>query len=81
MVWVNIDTIWKTCTIHVAECRHVSRNVAGEGTPQFKGIGELKRDGGWFSFVSAREAENFCKQEWECKEYTIRNGQCCLSSK
>ena len=52
-----------------------------KGISQFKGIGELKRDGGWFSFISTKEAENFYKQEWECKGDTIRKGRCCLSSK
>lgn len=78
MVWVNIDRVFKTCTIHMERCRYVSYYVKGEGKPQFKGIEELKRDGGWFSRNSIGEARDFCKRDWEPKGYNIKRGCSCL---
>lgn len=71
MVWLNIDKPCKRCTIHIEPCRRVSYYIKGEGKPQFKGIEELKRDGGWFSFHSIEEAEDFYKRNWKPKRYSI----------
>jgi len=78
MVWVNVDIPWKTCTIHTEPCRYVSYYVHGEGKPQFKGIEELKRDGGWFSFHSTKGAVDSCKRDWEPKGFKIKRGCNCL---
>ena len=53
MVWVNIDKPTKKITIHTNEnCTYV---VDKKETP-YKGIEELKRDGGWISFNGEDEA-------------------------
>ena len=70
--WVNVDKPTKTCTIHRRECGHVLKSE----TP-YKGIKRLKRDGGWFSFASAEEAEDYCKREWQTKGYIVQRGGCC----
>jgi hypothetical protein len=57
MVWVNIDKPTKKCTIHSnMRCQYVLRRSE---TP-LKGIGEIKRDGGWLPFETMIEAENYC---------------------
>ncbi len=73
MFWVNVDEPDnRKCTIHREECRYVLRSE----TP-YKGIGRLKRDGGWFPFPSLEEAENHCKREWETKGFIVRRcGRC-----
>ncbi|GEL77833.1 hypothetical protein [Tenuibacillus multivorans] len=44
-VWVNIDVPTQRFTLH-RECMHTNRMCE---TP-YKGIGKLKRDGGWIRF-------------------------------
>lgn len=80
MVWVNVDIPCKTCTIHLETCRYVCWFVKGDTKPQFKGIEELKRDGGWFSFHSMEQAEDFCKRNWKPKGYSIRQDCYCIPS-
>lgn len=44
MVWMNIDKPIKKCTIHQdSSCTYVKNKKE----TQYKGIEELKRDGGW----------------------------------
>jgi len=75
MFWVNVDKPDnKTCTIHSEGCGHILKSE----TP-YKGIGELKRDGGWFCFASLEEAENYYQREWRPKGYIIRRGGCCFT--
>lgn len=53
MVWVNIDIPTKQYVIHaVHSCHYVSR----QSESPYKGINELKRDGGWVSFDSKSNA-------------------------
>jgi len=66
--WVNVDKPTKKCIIHREGCRY---EQAKTETP-LKGIGELKDDGGWVSFPSRGEVENYCKREWEHKGYVVR---------
>ncbi len=55
-VWLNIDRPRKICTIHSSSsCRFLKR-----GETAFKGVGRLKRDGGWLNFTSLAKAEEFC---------------------
>jgi len=75
MVWMNVDKVFRKCVIHQEECPWISW-VHTEDKPQFKGIGELKRDGGWFRFASPEEAENCWKQEWQPKGYVISRDGC-----
>lgn len=72
MFWVNIDTPAKTCTMHTSECVDVKR----KRETKLKGIGLLKRDGGWLSFGTFVETENYCKRELGPKDYAIRKDTC-----
>ncbi len=74
MFWVNIDKPTKTCVIHKEGCRY----ILSEETP-YKGIERLKCDGGWFSFVSLEEAENYAKEEWEAKGYKVWQCKRCFT--
>jgi len=56
MVWANIDIPTRTFTIHRdAGCRHVFE----KGETPLKGLGELKRDGGWIQFEKFLQAHEF----------------------
>lgn len=71
-VWVNVDKPTKTCTIHADEgCTYVKDR---QETP-FKGVGELKRDGGWISFNSVDEARNWCQSKYT--RYEIKSCKLC----
>jgi hypothetical protein len=54
-IWVDIDKPKKHFGIHR---RNKSRN------PQFKGINQLLRDGGWFELTSKDEAHELQKKEY-----------------
>ncbi len=54
-VWLNIDIPTKTNTIHF-KIKPPKAN--------FKGIGELKRDGGWFKFACEEEAVKYAKSNY-----------------
>lgn len=75
MLWVNVDKPTKRCVIHRQGCQYEQDKSE---TPH-KGIGELKRDGGWLSFASIEEAEDYCRREWEARGYIVRRGDCCLA--
>lgn len=65
MIWVNVDITTKKFTLHTTRrCRYVE----GMRDTPFKGLGELKRDGGWLSYENresalAEHAEKFAKYE------------------
>lgn len=75
MFWVNVDKPTKKCVIHKEGCKYEQNKVE----TLFKGINELKRDGGWFCFVSMEETQDYCKGEWELEGYITRRGGCCFS--
>jgi hypothetical protein len=60
LFWVNVDKPTKKCTIHNEDCTY----VVGKKETDFKGIEILKRDGGWFSFSSNSDAENYCRSKF-----------------
>ena len=72
MFWVNIDTPTKTCTMHTADC--ISTKTKRE--TKLKGVGLLKRDGGWLSFGTFVQTEDYCKREFGPKGYSIRKDSC-----
>lgn len=51
-VWMNIDKPIKKCTIH-SNCSFLDK----KSETNYKGILELKRDGGWLKFNSIHEAK------------------------
>ncbi len=57
--WLNIDLPTSDAKLHVKSCRHVA---AIDPTP-LKGVGKLKRDGGWMVFETEQEAEDFVHNE------------------
>lgn len=59
MIWMNIDIPTKICTIH-SNCSYVERKKE----TLFKGIHELKRDGGWKSFNSKEEAISYHTEKY-----------------
>ena len=65
--WVNVDKPTKKCTIHAEGCQF----ERGKYETPLKGIGELRKDGGWLSFSSLEEAEGYCNQAWKQKGYVI----------
>jgi len=56
MFWLNIDLPTQTATLHKGDCIH-----ADPKPTEFKGINEMKRDGGWFNFDSVGAAMRFFK--------------------
>ncbi len=58
MVWVNVDKPTNCCTIHLDSCRH----VAEKRETEFKGIQDMKRDGGWSELSTLREAREFAQR-------------------
>lgn len=79
MFWMNVDTVFKKCVVHREECPWVDW-VRNEGSPEFKGINELKRDGGWFSFDSIEEVESDYRQNWEPRDYILSRAKCIISN-
>jgi hypothetical protein len=73
MIWVNLDKPTKKLTIHTnLSCIYVLNK---KETPN-KGIGKLKRDGGWISFTSIEEAQNYCNGIKSKKGFIVTT--CCL---
>ena len=62
MVWLNIDKLTKRCTLHSAPtCIYLQNKEETE----YKGIGELKRHGGWLEFPNETEAREFFLAKFE----------------
>jgi hypothetical protein len=60
-VWVNVDKPTRHCTIHGDPTCGFAE---GKTATDWKGIGEIKRDGGWLSMASVEAAEKYCKAEY-----------------
>ncbi len=56
--WMNVDHPWNRCTLHRSGCRHEQ----AKRETSYKGIEYLKRDGGWLSFPSDRDAEDYFRR-------------------
>lgn len=57
MYWLDVDKAAETSTVHRGECIHAVPDARGN-----KGVNEMLRDGGWFSFPSVGEAMRFHKE-------------------
>jgi len=56
MAWLNIDLPLKTCTYHGSKgCQFVFE----KSETNFKGLEEIKRDGGWMEFSNLLAALRF----------------------
>jgi hypothetical protein len=78
MFWMNVDRVFKKCVVHREECPWVNW-ITNEVRPEFKGINELRCDGGWFSFTSIEEVENDYMQKWQPTGYILRRDKCVMS--
>jgi hypothetical protein len=54
--WVNIDFPFRSYRLHREDCRHCNPTET-----TWKGIEELKRDGGWLKFSNKKEARDYWK--------------------
>jgi len=66
--WVNVDKPTKTCTIHTDGICEFER---GKYETPYKGIGKLKRDGGWLHFSSREEAQEYYNRIWASTGYRL----------
>ena len=71
MLWLNVDKPDRKCTLHEADCR---KRLTAE--TELKGIGELKKDGGWFSFENVEAAKTYSETEWPTYDFVERPGCC-----
>ena len=53
--WMNVDVPTKRCVLH----RPGVAYAVGKRETPFKGIGHVKRDGGWLGFASEQEARSY----------------------
>ena len=58
--WVNVDFPLKSCTLHRVECSYAMNRAETE----YKGMGEMKRDGGWLHFANLFAAEQYCQEHF-----------------
>lgn len=60
-VWVNVDIPTQKCTLHTnPSCTYVIRK---KETP-YKGVEQIKRDGGWLAFPTVSAARNHCETHY-----------------
>lgn len=64
--WVNVDKPTRMCTIHGGGCTYEENKSE---TP-LKGVGQLRRDGGWLSFGTREDVEEYCRVNW--KGFNVR---------
>lgn len=69
--WVNVDKPTKTCTKHVSGCTY----EIGKRETKYKGIGNLKRDGGWLPFDSLKAAQDYC-EHWKKRGFQVIKHKC-----
>ena len=61
MIWVNIDKPTQRCTIHTnGKCGFLNNRRL---TP-YKGLGTLKKHGGWLKFDGIVLARKYCKKNF-----------------
>jgi len=72
--WVNIDKTKRRCTVHSEVCRY-SRE---KRETSLKGIGAIKRAGGWMPFTSIEEARTYFDENWHRPRYTYSICPFCL---
>ena len=58
--WINVDKPTRKCVVHSETCIY----ARGKRETPLKGIGKLKRDGGWMPFQSPREARSYFDENW-----------------
>ena len=68
---LNIDKPHRTATLHSDECRTLPNPI---GT-KFKPVGQIGRDGGWFTVESERTARTLAENEFPNGQF-VRCQQC-----
>jgi hypothetical protein len=58
LFWMNIDIPTRNCRLHKDTCKW----ARGKYSTPLKGVGELRRDGGWLKFDTIASAQNFLEQ-------------------
>ena len=53
--WLNVDLPTSLACLHMNSCRH-ARDIS---PTELKGVGRMKRDGGWTPFESPHEAQAY----------------------
>jgi len=74
MVWMNIDIPTRRNIIHSDTCVYVLNK---KQTP-LKGIGRLRRDGGWLPFNSAEQVECYSRECLTGKNLVIHRCKRCF---
>jgi hypothetical protein len=65
MFWLNVDTPHRhTCTLHRENCW-----TRPSSETKHKGMGTLKRDGGWLPFATEAEARAHFARKWRPRGY------------
>ncbi len=75
--WMNIDKPKRRCTVHSKVCRY---SIEKKET-SLKGIGKVKRAGGWMPFISIEEATKYFDDEWYNLGYTFFPCRFCIELK
>jgi len=70
--WINVDLPTNTATYHAAPIPCVG---PPEVTP-FKGVQEMKRDGGWRLFETERAAGEWLSREYADRLVVVKCDQC-----
>lgn len=68
--WMNVDKPTKTCVLHIEGCLYEKQKKE----TKWKGVGSLKRDGGWLRFNSPQEAGEFFAEAWKKRGFTYQKG-------
>ena len=56
--WVNVDLPTKRFVLHNPDCAYVDKKVETD----YKGLLQIKRDGGWLSFETSAAAEQYRRE-------------------
>lgn len=65
--WMNVDRHLKRCVLHQAACRY----AIGKHETPFKGVGRMKRDGGWLGFGSGAEARAYYDRDLQPEGFSL----------
>ncbi len=72
--WLNVDIPTKKATLHALGCKY---EIEKRETP-LKGLGHLKRDGGWLGFASEADADIYARAK--LSGYVIKKCGFCFKS-
>jgi hypothetical protein len=73
--WLNVDKPTKKCALHVKGCVFEVEKQESKG----KGIGKIKKDGGWLVFSSSEKARDYFQQNWASRGHEFSERCRCLN--